>query len=84
MQRVFSYADKYCSTVVYLHLTARTFFTAATMSCVCGRAAASNVTAYGIGTSTPRERRKATVVSAIERPWSEEGLLTGDSNDRRV
>lgn len=35
------------------YLTFKTDLTAATTSFVCGNAAASNDTAYGIGTSTP-------------------------------
>lgn len=40
------------------HLTFKTFLTAATISLVCGRAAASNDCAYGMGTSAPNQIRK--------------------------
>lgn len=52
VRRVFSWTDLRVAHVVF-YLTFKTFLTAATISLVCGRAAASNDWAYGIGTSAP-------------------------------
>lgn len=41
---------------LYVYFTFKTFLTAATISLACGRAAASNDTAYGIGTSAPTKK----------------------------